>query len=67
MGMKTAANDYALPTGQVVTLPSHCHDAAERFTLADGALVWAVRVGDGEPGAAARIAASLPQPRRPAA
>ena len=37
----------------------------ERFTLATGELVWAVRVGDGDPAAAARLAASLPAPRKP--
>lgn len=66
MGMSKSINSsYALPSGQIVTLPEHCADAAERFTLATGELVWAVRVGDGDPAAAARLAASLPAPRKP--
>ena len=60
----TTPNTYALPNGDVVTLPAHCRDNAERFTMRDGSLVWAVRVGEGTPEAAVRLAASLPKPRK---
>lgn len=57
-------NLYALPSGEIVNLPAHCCDATERFTLRDRSLVWAVRVGEGTPEAAARLAASLSKPQR---
>ncbi len=57
-------NAYALPSGEVVNLPEHCRADAERFTLRDGSVVWAARVGSGSPEAAARLAARLPAPRK---
>lgn len=58
-------NAYALADGTAVNLPDHCRDCAERFEMADGSLVWAVRVGVGTVESAARLAAELPAPRRP--
>jgi hypothetical protein len=40
-------NLYRLPDGTVLDLPEHCTDRRERFTLADGTIVIAERVGDG--------------------
>jgi hypothetical protein len=59
------SNAYALPDGRIVNLPDHCRDSIERFTIADGSLVWATRVIGGNADAAARLAASMPRPRKP--
>jgi hypothetical protein len=56
-------NPYALPSGEVVNLPAHCRDNAERFALADGSLVWAVRVIAGNLAVARLAAAMMPRPR----
>lgn len=63
----TRPNLYALPTGTTVTLPAHCTDPCERFTLTTGTLVWAVRVegdqGWDAIGRAARLSRDLGTPR----
>ena len=63
--MNTSKNAYVLPSGEVVGLPEHCADGVERFTLANGSLVWAVRIGPLSPIMASRLAEKLPQPPRP--
>ena len=64
--MTTAnTNPYALPNGQIVTLPAHCRESLEQFTLPDRTVVWAVAVGDGTREGALRIARQLPLPPKP--
>jgi len=42
---RTMTNPYALPSGEVVNLPTHCVAIRERFTLRSGEVVLAERVG----------------------
>lgn len=64
MTTPTTPNAYALPSGQIVNLPSHCTDPRERFTLADRTVVWAVRVVNGDVAGAQLVAREKAAPRK---
>jgi hypothetical protein len=42
--MSTRLNLFALPDGTIVNLAPHCDAPAEKFQLADGSFVIAIRV-----------------------
>lgn len=44
MSTTSPLNLFALPDGQIVNLAPHCDSPAEKFQLADGSFVVAIRI-----------------------